>query len=292
MRYKEHNFFENYQNGPPVFPPPTGAVVTPSTQTEPIDTYVEFLKVIDFAAEYNAKMGSKSKANRNQPSPKRVRCKAPTATSKSFSRDSNIKPKSINTHCGNMVRCSSTVSISQQLENVLDETLNRKKVKKWSQQDRHFDLSPCNFSDIAEPRRPRQGSSTTDSSETELHNPFEMNKEHEQLESLTKNSHSSSDTDTAEESSAFHVLASTLKDKESFSLLDFISTMRQVNARSPETKRSRRVSDTPKAHFDFDDYYEKLINMKNTYKSKADSNVSKLISDLTLKSAQIMLNKF
>ncbi|GIY92928.1 hypothetical protein CEXT_203901 [Caerostris extrusa] len=94
------------------------------------------------------------------------RAKRQLRPQKAFSRDSNIKPKSTNTHCGNMVRCSRG----------LDKGPQRQAVPK------------LNFTI-----------------------PFEMNKDHEQLESLTKNNHSSSDTDTAEESSAFHVLALYIK---------------------------------------------------------------------------------
>ncbi|KAF8777478.1 hypothetical protein HNY73_014335 [Argiope bruennichi] len=229
---------------------PTGAIMTPGTQTEPVNTYVKFLQAIDDAAGVSSETtDNRSRSTGNRFSPGRMRMRMNrTRTVDATGQKQKWGSHNIDRRCSNY-----------SLDNVLDETLNRKTIQNVSQKSKHLNLD-ATVSEV-------MSNHTIDGIDQRFLDTSEKSQPY--VGSLDQRSFN---IDTMQSADAAAITQQT-NDKH-FNLADYISALREVDRRSPATKRMREFSISSKVYFDFDDYYEKLINMRNKFKSVSDSDVS------------------
>ncbi|GBO17991.1 hypothetical protein AVEN_219547-1, partial [Araneus ventricosus] len=227
---------------------PTGAIMTPATQTEPVNTYVKFLQVIDEGAGFSSETTDSGNRSwtRNQTSPGRIRMMI-NRTRTVDTTGHQKKGRSTNTD-----RRNSDYS----LDSVLNETLNRKNIPNLSQNNKPPNVD-VTVAEVMIDHTVEEGTDKRFPKTSEKSQPY--------ASSLRQRSEKIGKMPSAD------TITVTKADEKHFSLTDYISSLKQVNIRSPATKRTREFSIKSKTYFDFDDYYEKLINMHNKYKVITDS---------------------
>ncbi|GFU46017.1 uncharacterized protein NPIL_190111 [Nephila pilipes] len=224
---------------------PTGAVETPTTQTEPINTYVEYLQVTDRASKSNAK-NSYSQKHSSPRNKFGIRSKASNRTrtvdSAHPSGDIYIKQNS---------RGFDSRNIHLPLHSTPNDPSTGKIIR-----------------NVFSKKKPDYVESTIDRVEWSLpsveleENDSRQQQYFSQMEKIPKKEPKA---DRMTKSSSIDFLTSEL-DREQFSLADYMSAMRQVRKRSPPARTEGKSSRTSVHHFDFDDYYEKLINLRSSCK--------------------------
>ncbi|GFX33844.1 uncharacterized protein TNCV_3962531 [Trichonephila clavipes] len=230
---------------------PTGTIETPPTQTDPIDTYVEYLQVYDRVS----KSSSHNSYLQKQSSPR----------NKFRSRN----------QASNRTRTVEAVHLSGNTNRIFDDQRVHPPLHYLSNDSSNGQIGRNLFSK----NRSSYINTTIDQIEWSLPNSdLEENSGKQDYLSQREKSfeeliEESNQQIKAEENSSTDELTSEL-DRKQFSMRDYMSTMQQVNKRSPSTRRQEQDLRRPMQYFDFDDYYKKLINLRNTYKTKSEPTVT------------------
>ncbi|GFR01928.1 uncharacterized protein TNCT_449401 [Trichonephila clavata] len=230
---------------------PTGAIETPPTQTDPIDTYVEYLQVYDRVS----KSSSNNSYLQKQSSPRnkfRTRNQASnrTRTVEAFHLSGDINTSFANQKVHRPLYSSYNDSSNGQIGT---NFFSKNKPSYINTTIDQIEWSLPN-SELEENGVRQDNLSQRDSSFKEL-----IEESNQQIK--------------VEERSSTDELTSEL-DRKQFSMRDYMSTMQQVRKRSPSTRRQEKVLRRPMQYFDFDDYYKKLINLRNTYKTVSEPTVT------------------